>query len=474
MNENEKNLSQAELRARRIEEKSARIAKKSERIANKNKKYFPSSPNYQNNETEENKEEIKIEKEKTDVKEASSPETVNHEEPTSAKEKVRGSILTASILSSVSILLLASVTVCALLGVFPSRDFGSVSIGVSGNGPVQYQDYEASPDMLEDVKHSVVVINTVSASSQGVGSGIILNEQGYIVTNYHVIDGASTIYVKLYDKTSSEKAEVIGFSEKDDIAVIKIKATGLRPASFAKNENSRVGDKVYAIGSPEGDEFSWSVTQGIISSTDREIKIYDNEGILEKKMYVIQTDASVNPGNSGGPIVNVRGEVVGIVTLKLTDSAGMGFAIPSDGAVELISAIIETGSAEGVTSSVSKGRPLIGITGGGVRAGEWYEYIEGVSTPNIVTEEYAKAHPDTCIYAEISGVRISAITPGLDAENKLKINDIITKINGFEVYDIYSVMDIINKLNGGDEIEITYYRGGEYNTVTITLGTASN
>lgn len=395
-----------------------------------------------------------------------------------AQKQQSRTLITASILSFCSIFLLVAFTASAMLGLFgtPSSGGSNVNLQISGNDPIQYKDYESSPDMLEDVMNSVVVINTQTDTGSGVGTGIILSADGYIVTNYHVVEDAKTISVRTYNSDKVYTAKLIGYTAIDDVAVIKIKADGLRPAVFAKSANCRVGEPVYAIGSPEGDDFGWSVSRGIISCADREIKIYDSEGILEKKMYVVQTDASVNPGNSGGPLVNARGEVVGIITLKLSDSAGMGFAIPSDGAIELIQAIIETGSADGVQSSVTKGRPLIGITGVGVEADTWYEtFDDGVNSGiRVKDEEYAKQHPDTTFYAPITGVHVSATTPGLDAANKLQENDIITEINGNKVTNIYQVMDIINKLNGGDTIEVTYYRDGKYATVTITLGTAPN
>lgn len=390
------------------------------------------------------------------------------------KKQLRAST-TASILSLCSILLLVTFAASAMLGLFGQIGGNGVNIQVSGGSNVEYEDYESSPDMIEDVKNSVVMISTQSNNGSGVGTGIVLTENGYIATNYHVVENATTISVELYNSTTAYKAELIGYSKVDDVAVIKINAKGLRKATFAKSSECRAGEQVFAIGSPEGNEFGWSVTRGIISCADREIKIYDKEGILEKKMYVIQTDASVNPGNSGGPLINSRGEVVGIITLKLSESAGMGFAIPSDGALELITAIIETGSADNVTSSVASGRPLIGITGVGVEANTWYEnYVEGdQSGVRIIEEAEATGNPEA-FYAAVTGIHVSATTEGLDAANKLKPNDIITEANGIKVTNIYQLMDIINKLNGGDTVTIKYYRDGSYHTVNITLGTAKN
>ncbi len=391
-----------------------------------------------------------------------------------AQRKSMAALTAAVVLSLCSILLLTAVLFCAAAGVFTPTDNKTVQLQVSGDNSSSGTPTLANPEAITDFMDSVVIVNSSSATGDGTGSGIVLTADGYIVTNYHVVEGANRITVGLYSGETFN-ATVVGHTELDDIAVLKIEAAGLRPATFAKLENCHVGEDVYAIGCPEGEEFAFSVTKGIISALDREIKIYDNEGILEKKMYVVQTDASVNPGNSGGPLINSRGEVVGIITLKLSYSAGMGFALPSDGAVEIITAIIETGSADNVNSSVSRGRPLIGITGVGVEGNTWYENIQqnGQGAIQPVTEAYATAHPDTTFYAPVTGVHVSATSPTLDAATKLKVNDIITKVEGYTVRSIYEVMDIINTFDGGDTVELEYYRDGQYYTVTVTLGTAA-
>lgn len=480
-NNRSQNKEHGESRAERIAKKSARIAEKGDRIAKRNKSAYniegfsakgenESAKDDQSPSSEEQTAQENINNSSAVIETASTQSQSSHHDN---RAKL------ALFLSSLSIILLALLVTCTMLGLFPvagGSDRGVIRILVSNNGPIEYENYESDPDMLEDVKNSVVVIQASGTTGSSIGTGIIMTGDGYIVTNYHVIEGAQNIYVRTYGSDKAVKAELVGYKAIDDIAVIKAELTNLRAAVFAKSADCRVGERVFAIGSPEGEDFGWSVTQGIISCSDREIKIYDHEGILEKKMYVIQTDASVNPGNSGGPLVNVRGEVVGIITLKLTDSAGMGFAIPSDGALEIIQAIIETGNADNINSSVTSGRPLIGIVGVGVEAGNWYEnYINGTySGIRLVDEAYANDNPDTTFYAAISGVHVSSTTEGLDAANKLKENDIITKVNGQEVYNIYQVMNIINKLNGGDTVEITYYRDGKYANVSVTLGTASN
>ena len=192
-------------------------------------------------------------------------------------------------------------------------------------------------------------------------------------------------------------------------------------------------------------------------------------------MNVIQIDAPVNPGNSGGPIINVYGEIVGIVTFKRTDGEGMGFALPSDGVLINVNAIIETGSADHVESGITMPRPLLGITGVGVEGGKYYTFVEegGESRIEEVEEIYANSNPETTFYAAVSGVYISAVSAGADAANYLKVGDIQTEINGKPIESIYEVMTVINEFNGGDTVFITYYRDGEYNTVEVMLRTSA-
>ena len=393
-----------------------------------------------------------------------------------AKQEKRGradpAFILSIALSGCAVILLIAIALASMFGLFKTTGSGGV-VYIPVASPSNGTTYNDDSDMLESVIDSVVLIKAENDKGTATGTGIILSENGYVVTNYHIIENSSKIYVWLYGSEKPLTATVVGYASLDDVAVIKINKTGLKPATFAKSAEARIGERVYAIGTPEGDEFGWSVTQGIISCPDREIKLYNSDGTLKKKMRVIQTDASVNPGNSGGPIVNSRGEVVGIITLKLSDSAGMGFALPSDGVLIDIVSIIETGNADNVDSGISVSRPLIGVTGVGVEGGKWYETVveNGVSAIREVTEDYAKLNPSTTFYAEISGVRISAVSETLDAKGKILVGDIITKVNNIEVSTIYDVMEIINEFNGGDEVSITYYRNGKYGSVVVTLGT---
>lgn len=384
-------------------------------------------------------------------------------------KKDKGSLLMplATVLSGISILGLFILMIAIMLGVIlVGGDRDSTQVQISGsNSQITYTD---DTEMIADFIDSVVIVSVERTTGTGVGSGIIYSQNGYIVTNYHVVSDTVAIYVKLHGDSDYIKAELVGYSEHDDVAVLKIDKTGLRPATFVGDcSTCLLGERVYAIGSPEGTDYSWTVTQGIISSVNRILKFYDNDGVLEKKMRVIQTDAAVNPGNSGGPLINSRGEVVGIITMKLDESAGMGFALPSDGVLTLVNAIIETGSADHIESTIASGRPLMGITCVSVQKNKWYKNtIDGIEE---ISKAYAVTNPDNTFYAAEDGVYVKGTSVGMDAHGKLKEGDIITEINGTRVYTQYQLMSVINDLVGGDSVSITYYRDGEFYTVDITL-----
>ena len=344
----------------------------------------------------------------------------------------------------------------------------NISEGITDEGDIADRESIAP---VEAAKHSVVVIEVTGATSQGSGTGIVLTQDGYIATNHHVIDGGGSIRVRFYDGTYAE-AEVRGSSEVDDLAVLKVERSGLLPATFAKSSNCYVGETVYAIGNPGGPDFAWTTTKGIVSYVDREVKIYDDEGILEKKLKLLQTDAKVNPGNSGGPLVNSKGEVVGVVSMKLADGyEGIGFAIPSDGAVEILNAIIRDGNADSINSNISYDRPVIGIVGVYVEGGKHYIFDE--ERIQEVDETYASFHDDV-ISPEVSGIYVSGLTEGMDAYEKLKVGDIITAVDGVKATSMYTLMNEINEHYAGDEVEVTYYRNGRNTTVTITLSAAAS
>ncbi len=442
-----------------------------ENIENKQPEETPSEQeNIENKQPEEN---APSEQESQETKAFNWEWSDNNENAGKEKSgKQARSLAIPSILSACSVILLLLFAASLMLGIFPINGKEVVFIGVSDGGATD-PEADASPELIEDFLNSVVVVTGRTLTGTSTGTGVIISENGYIVTNHHVIEDADDIAVKLYGEDISVKASIVGFHADDDVAVLKIDRQGLRAASFADSDSVRYGEKVYAIGNPEGVEFAWSVTQGIVSCPLRELMIYDSEGILEKKMNVVQTDASVNHGNSGGPLINVRGEIVGIITLKRTDSAGMGFALPADGVAIDVAAIIETGNADNVNSGISLPRPLLGITGVGVQADTYYKNIitNGQSGIEAVTEEYAKANPSNTFYAAITGVYVSAVSSSSDASKHLKEGDTLTEINGTPVSNIYDVMDIINQYNGGDTVTVRYYRDGKYYTAQLKLRT---
>ncbi len=312
------------------------------------------------------------------------------------------------------------------------------------------------PEIIVKCKPWVVGIECrLSAVSSSEGSGIILSEDGYIATNAHVVEEAMSCTVTLQDGSKYD-AEIVGFDTLTDLALLKISARGLTPAELGDSDQLIEGETVVAIGNPAGLEFANTTTDGIISAVSRDVKIYDSTGIMTKRMTLIQTNAAVSPGNSGGPLINDRGQVIGIVNMKYTKTnyEGIGFAIPINGAKTVLDEIKQTGSYSG--GVIASKRPLIGITAGGIEAGSEYTFDDGSK-----------------IVADVSGVIVIELTQGLDAETKLRVGDIITEVDGVAVSTIYDVMDIVNNKVGGDTITVKYYRDGAYNTVIITLGSES-
>lgn len=404
--------------------------------------------------------------EMTEPEEVAVPEEVEADVP--RPKKRRGLFAYALILTGVFALCFG-ILIGVLIGGNGSGNAGNtVNGGFAGNVTVLGGGNEQTIQLsaLDSVRNYTVVITAQTDGGVSTGTGIVLTADGYIATNYHVIEKATTIKVKFYNGTAAV-AEVIGYSEIDDLAVVKIQAEGLYAASLGSSAAVVDGQNVYAVGTPAGEEYAWSVTKGIVSFAQREVKIYDDEGILQKKMKLIQTDTPVNPGNSGGPLVNANGEVIGIITMKLSGSyENMGFAIPIDGAMTILNNIIQTGQPG--DSPITTKRPLIGIVGVGVQADSYY--IDLGDQIQRVDKAYADANPDEVFYAQYTGVWVQSTTPGFDSSSKLRPGDIIVLADGQELTTIYDLMDAVNKHDGGETIELTYYRNGVANVVDVMLG----
>lgn len=324
---------------------------------------------------------------------------------------------------------------------------------------------------VEQAKQSVVVLESQTSTGTSIGTGIVISENGYIATNHHVIESARSIRVKFYDGFVIA-ADVIGSSEADDLAVIKVARTGLVPATFAYSEDCYVGQTVYAIGTPASTAYGWTTTKGIISYKNREVKVYDETtGEITRRLRLLQTDANVNPGNSGGPLINTNGEVVGVVSMKLASGyEGVGFAIPSDGAVEILEAIIQDGNADGVTSSISFDfvRPLLGITGVYMVEGNYY-HLEGDRIQQITKAEAAAYPADTVAHPAVSGVYVTAITRGMDAVGKIHVGDVITAVQAKEISSMAALVNEVNNYFAGETVTVTVYRDGQYRNLQIKL-----
>ena len=278
----------------------------------------------------------------------------------------------------------------------------------------------------------------------GAGSGVIISSDGYILTCAHVVDGASTITVTIGDKDYT--ATLVGEDTTSDIAVIKIDADGLTPATVGNSDSLKVGQSVMAVGNPLG-ELGGTVTGGMISALNRSVTIQGSSSV--NTMSLIQMDASVSPGNSGGGLFNMNGELVGIVNAKSSssDAEGLGFAIPINDAIKVAQELLEHGYVTG--------RPYLGITYLAVTDAQTASQL-GVNAYGVYVVEVVKGGP-----AEKAG---------------LQAGDRIVSVDGTEIASKDDLGTLMQKHAAGDTLSITIARDGQMQTVNVTLGekTASN
>ena len=277
------------------------------------------------------------------------------------------------------------------------------------------------------------------AVSASAGTGFILSEDGYIITNQHVVEGADTIKVALYNGESYD-AELVGGDSSYDIAVLKIEAEGLQPVSVGNSDDLQVGESVVAIGNPLG-ELTWTMTNGIISALNREI---NTDGSAQNIQTMIQTNAAINSGNSGGPLFDMDGNVIGVTSAKYSGSTtsgtsieGLGFAIPINDALRVAYDLVEYGYVKGA-------------------------YL-GVSLRDLTT--------DTASYYSLPvGPRVEEVTEGSCAEKAgVQVGDIIISFNGVDVESYNDLAGQLKKVNAGDTVEMVVYRSGEEVTLSVTL-----
>lgn len=272
-------------------------------------------------------------------------------------------------------------------------------------------------------------------ASEGEGSGIVLSSDGYIITNAHVIEGASAVKIVLPDeKQTSYDAKVVGSDAKTDLAVLKVEATDLNAADIGNSTELSLGETVVAIGNPYGLELQSSVTSGIVSALDRSVTTSNG------KMNLIQTDAAINPGNSGGALVNLYGQVVGICSSKISDldAEGLGFAIPISDAIPIVKELI--------TQGYISGRPMIGIQGQDINAQT--AMLRGVPMGVYV------------VYVEENSAAYKA---------GLREYDIITKFNGKTVTCFADLDAAKDECKAGDTVSIEFYRYTNRQTYTVDI-----
>ena len=303
------------------------------------------------------------------------------------------------------------------------------------------------PEIFEKVSPSVAVLaqvsytwdkatDSVNKQEKGSGSAVYIKEGGYFLTNHHVIEGASSISVALYDGTIYEAA-LIGYDESNDIAVLKVEAQDLPPVILGDSDNLNVGDPVVAIGNPLG-ELTFSLTAGLVSAMNREVTMSSSV-----TMNLIQTDCAINSGNSGGALFNMYGEVIGVTNAKYSSSSAseasidnIGFAIPVNTIRPIVESIIEKGYIA---------RPYIGIS------------VSDVSA-------------ETQLYGIPAGVAVQAVTEDAPAAQAgLQAGDVITAVNGIAM-DSDALVEYVGSAAIGDTLIMEIYRQGQTLTLSVTVG----
>jgi len=333
------------------------------------------------------------------------------------------------------------------IGLFAGWQFGkSSSTGTSSS--TQAGSSAASLNALPQAiaatfRQSVVQINVVTQQSGGLGSGTIIDNRGYIVTNYHVIEGAKQIQVELYDGLHLP-AQLTGIDPPDDLAVIKITPPShMAVATIGDSSQLKVAEYVMAIGNPLG--ITQTVTSGIVSALGRNVPAGPGVDIIG----AIQTDAAINPGNSGGALVDLQGELIGVPTLTIlspsfgTPASGVGFAIPSNLVKFIVPQIIATGRV------IHTGRASLGVSAVTVDATVAAQYNLSVDQGALIVNE---------------------TTTGSAATAGLKVGDVIVQIDNIPVTNVQSLGNALLSKSPGDTVAVKIYRGSQQMTVNVTLG----
>jgi len=315
----------------------------------------------------------------------------------------------------------------------------SLTTNSTGKSLTLSQVYEATVNSVVGIQTEATTnVFGQEAVSASAGSGFILSADGYVITNAHVVSGADTIKVDLYNGETYD-AQLVGSDSSFDIAVLKIEAEGLTPVSVGNSDTLKVGEEVAAIGNPLG-ELTFTMTSGILSALDREINTDGNP------QNMLQTNAAINSGNSGGPLFDMDGNVIGVTTAKYSGSTtsgttieGLGFAIPINTALKVAYDLAEYGYV--------KGQAFLGVT---------------VKTLDSQTAAY---------YSLPAGPRVEGVNEGSCAEKAgIQVGDIIIEFNGIPTATQAELLAALKKVQAGDTVEVKLFRAGAELTVTVTLG----
>ena len=375
------------------------------------------------------------------------PRVLDNVEEEKSKSKKKNSGNGIGLVLFVSILLSF---ICGMLGAYLMSKTVSVEQVVKNITTSELVENSISSS-VDKVYGSTVVITAYSGGKQiSTGTGFIYkinNKTAYIMTNNHVIDGADEAKVEFNDNDKKIDAKIVGGDKYADIAVLTIPDEEYKIVEIGDNETLKLGDTIFTIGTPMGASYKGTVTKGILSGKDRMVEVNVSGNAADYYMKVIQIDAAVNPGNSGGPLCDVSGNVIGVISLKIVEDTveGMGFAIPIEDALKYASLIEEGGQIS---------RPYIGITMSDLSE-EYYLWQNRITIPDGVEE----------------GIAIISVEKGSPAEKAgLKKGDIIVKLGDAETGSLAEFRYELYKYEVGEKVEVEFYRNNKIQKTIITLG----
>ena len=376
---------------------------------------------------------------------------VNMENNTRYKEINKKNSNNTSIVLIVSILLSF---VCGMLGAYLITKMVSVPQVIKNITTSELVENSISSSVDKVYGSTVVVIASSKGKTISTGTGFIYktkDNKAYVMTNNHVIDGADSVVVEFNDKSEKIEASIVGGDKYADIAVLTIKNDNYTAVELGEVDELKLGDTIFTVGSPMGVDYKGTVTKGILSGKERMVAVNLTGSASDYYMKVLQIDAAVNPGNSGGPLCDVSGKVVGIISLKIVkdEVEGMGFAIPIEDALKYASLIEDGGEVV---------RPYLGI-GMLDLSQEYYLWQNRINIPEGVDEGIAVVSVENDSPAGKAGI---------------KKGDIITKINNNDTGSLAEFIYELYKYNVGDKVKITFYRDGKEQSVNVTLGKNKN